>query len=586
MSLTETRPARVTDQPHMTAALHEAAASEGGMVLNEHYSFQDYVKRRSAYLAKHPIWKNSKVALFPVARHDAEHIFTSESEQLSVQEIRRREVHLHFLPSLPLPTTANTETIDNFQSYAPTEWTSTIEAFPPHSSVHHIQTSRVAVQDKRLPAALPTITAADHTSQELALPMSITVQPQGRKRISNSSHANDLTPTTAQSSSTPPSPRQMSARMSDYNKDYDASTSQTFEMQKPHPNLKAVIDPTTQAANFTKTIMPKPQTTGRRVSDLQSSSPSDTSHSSRRPSVQTSTQATSPFTMGDSDMASSPKGKTPLESTSNQDLIHKIIAKLGTGPNAPTAVTQPTQQDEASNAPRVPKYVTVSDGVSALGSRPMYVPVKGKPRTKRAAESAPEAAVDAGESISTEAYLEISPPPLKRLKLKPPKLESSSTRTEKRKQAKQVKKAAPKSTKRTSSNTTKAKPNHRELVISGAALPGSPKEAKEAAEHRYGRLRKVNNHHDLSPEFFDKNGFPRSTDEDEEPVRCVCGVDYDDEQGVMIACEECGVWQHIHCMGEGVPKDTTNGKYLCQMCDPWTHRELIAKLRREQPLGD
>ncbi|KAK6643918.1 hypothetical protein RUM43_000183 [Polyplax serrata] len=51
-------------------------------------------------------------------------------------------------------------------------------------------------------------------------------------------------------------------------------------------------------------------------------------------------------------------------------------------------------------------------------------------------------------------------------------------------------------------------------------------------------------------------------DEDEDVIRCICGL-YKDE-GVMIQCERCLVWQHCDC----VKADDTIEHYLCERCEP------------------
>ncbi|XP_013779563.1 uncharacterized protein LOC106464006 [Limulus polyphemus] len=57
--------------------------------------------------------------------------------------------------------------------------------------------------------------------------------------------------------------------------------------------------------------------------------------------------------------------------------------------------------------------------------------------------------------------------------------------------------------------------------------------------------------------------------EEEEVIRCVCNI-YRDE-GVMIQCEKCFVWQHCDCVGA----DDSVENYLCEMCDP---RELSKEI--------
>lgn len=60
---------------------------------------------------------------------------------------------------------------------------------------------------------------------------------------------------------------------------------------------------------------------------------------------------------------------------------------------------------------------------------------------------------------------------------------------------------------------------------------------------------------------------------DEEHIQCICGL-YRDE-GVMIQCSECKIWQHAECTGADIEAD----KYLCEKCLP-------RKVNYEIPLKD
>ncbi|KAL4636164.1 histone-lysine N-methyltransferase ASH1L isoform X1 [Arapaima gigas] len=55
---------------------------------------------------------------------------------------------------------------------------------------------------------------------------------------------------------------------------------------------------------------------------------------------------------------------------------------------------------------------------------------------------------------------------------------------------------------------------------------------------------------------------PGSHDKDDDVIRCICGM-YKDE-GLMIQCEKCMVWQHCDCMR--LKADVEH--YLCEQCDP------------------
>lgn len=47
-------------------------------------------------------------------------------------------------------------------------------------------------------------------------------------------------------------------------------------------------------------------------------------------------------------------------------------------------------------------------------------------------------------------------------------------------------------------------------------------------------------------------------------TRCICGYLHDD--GYMICCDKCSVWQHIDCMG--VDRNNIPDSYFCELCQP------------------
>ncbi len=108
-------------------------------------------------------------------------------------------------------------------------------------------------------------------------------------------------------------------------------------------------------------------------------------------------------------------------------------------------------------------------------------------------------------------------------------------------------------------------------------VPASPKPKK--TPQKKGRKRKA-----AEPP-------PETTDEEEDEdkdaiIRCVCGAvteDPDDER-MMICCDKCECWQHNECMELPSDPNLLPESYLCELCAPENHAELLAKMARgEQP---
>ncbi|KAK5133560.1 hypothetical protein LTR08_007599 [Meristemomyces frigidus] len=91
------------------------AAQETGYLLDEHYTIEEYVRRRVGYLSRHPDYAHVPY-LFPMVRRAAEEIFKSEYERVHVLEVRRREQTAELEDLLPLPTTDNTQTLAQYGS--------------------------------------------------------------------------------------------------------------------------------------------------------------------------------------------------------------------------------------------------------------------------------------------------------------------------------------------------------------------------------------------------------------------------------------------------------------------------------------
>lgn len=110
------------NNPMIQAALAEATEQEPGTILNDHYSADFYCERRARFLGRHPDYAHVRNGIFEIACDDADAVFGDYQDDLSVQEVRRREINNEIVPFLPFPTTCNTETIDNFSGLPDSEW--------------------------------------------------------------------------------------------------------------------------------------------------------------------------------------------------------------------------------------------------------------------------------------------------------------------------------------------------------------------------------------------------------------------------------------------------------------------------------
>ena len=73
-------------------------------------------------------------------------------------------------------------------------------------------------------------------------------------------------------------------------------------------------------------------------------------------------------------------------------------------------------------------------------------------------------------------------------------------------------------------------------------------------------------------------------DNEEELIRCICGVYDEEEERDMICCDKCTAWQHNDCMLLPFTSDNAPEQYFCEQCRPEDHKELLAAIARgEKP---
>nr|XP_012218339.1 PREDICTED: LOW QUALITY PROTEIN: uncharacterized protein LOC105669787 [Linepithema humile] len=70
---------------------------------------------------------------------------------------------------------------------------------------------------------------------------------------------------------------------------------------------------------------------------------------------------------------------------------------------------------------------------------------------------------------------------------------------------------------------------------------------------------------EAEPEGEETETAPEGEGDDEDSVtRCICDFEHDD--GYMICCDRCLVWQHVDCMG--IDRSNIPDEYLCERCRP------------------
>ena len=562
------------------AAITAVLNGESGTIINEHYSLNEYINRRVGFLGRHPDYAHMVTRLFAIVRRDAADVF-KQGRELSVQEVRRRESKLDVTPLLPLPTTDNCASVDNFRNYPDREWTP--GHVPPVNRIH--------VVDK------------DDDNGHIYRLMSFTDAVAEYTTVAPATHARaNMAPQTRFSQ---PAISWGSSRCS-------ASPQPTAALQHDQGMHVASIEDSqdllSRAANSQQTAQSSRQSAASPYADCvdyDRSSDAATATPKLVNRASTSTATPEPATTTQDMLIET--NLTPATST-----CHDVE---GAGQTTPLTGLSSGRPD-----PRVSSNHSRSSQASAPAGRGMSIPVKTKPYVKRARSESP-APVDSviGDSPqprpSKRPRLHAGPPPaakalddtLRVVGQAPTarskrKIVRAATANEDGRSGRHSHIQSGGASKSMWAQAVHPDNDHVEAVAAGTALPRAKREAEAASKLRYNRLLerhqaaalrkakknqknvqgalKNHTHPDLMPEFFDIRNFPE--DERDSTVRCVCMVVHDDGTN-MISCGECLVWQHPVCMGEGVPKNQQKGKYSCHVCDPWRHRKRLAELRQAQP---
>jgi hypothetical protein len=522
-------------------ALYYAAVHErGGSTLKDYYTIHEYRHRRATFVGNLPGHSNRFTDCFAIAKRDAEQIFDPDvvQQQLDVEEVRERELEMQFDVLLPLPTTVNTQTIDNFKTCPP------------------IDGSR----------------EADEAEEDDE------IVEDARDVLTPGAGFNHSTPGT--------SPVEEASTINKYVSDLPCAP----EDPNIDPNLTvlpmlATVRPPI-AGLLPATEVATPVTNSLSTHALINSANKETQHGAlstvavfQTPSVRPgSTFMAHPGVSAYAGLGlpGSVKGSFNRHYTSEVE-THEFSKVMSPAPAANMSASKPTA---ALNAPKFPP-------TSAIPTDTAEPPSKKLKTGRHAAQ--PKQAVTVATPVVSFTY-------------------DHSTNSL----------PAAASTNAVTLLTTPvaivpAPPSRIDDIIAGRILPRSKAEAKDAAEELHDRLlaeyrnnsqaqsnksnkRKssrqsimnTNPDPDFMPHYFSRANFLDSEEEDGY-VRCICCVNENDPDMQCVCCESCEVWQHCGCVRPDLDgksdEEMTGVPFLCTVCDPWAHRDVLRRVRAGEKFG-
>lgn len=571
----------------IASSIGSAKEYEGdGHILHDSYNKSAYIKRRHGFLGRHPDFKANR-ELLPSITRGAEQVFHSQADELSVEQIRTRELVCEIQPLLPLPTSTNTETLDNFRSTGTKEWT---------AETGHPPLTRFSQSPQPSPATsaidaqfLEDLNATDQNQSaafRLGEPFSAAHTKASSSRRKMGAHRQTVT-----AGPDPESPRQQTRTNNPSQRPSINTTGN--DSQVPYPSRMDIPQPAKNAPETAETMQKLIADLGRegltpadqpkQYQDLPQALPQVQHQSQHRPQMQVSAVKGRPL-------------DTPVKRPTNcsNKRAAPVDVDEGDADSSPEVLTngatkQPKKRGQpATKKPRM--TVTAQEDPEDLEEPviPMKKarrPVAKQPRSAPVA-AAPDRPVKVNPRAAQDAISVASSVP-----------DAQPTRASQRPTT--GGKGPPQQSGSATPAADIARRTSHPSTVAGTRIAKTKAEAAEAAVERkqllmsklLERKRSVR-HPDLGPEFFDPANFTadEKDPDGEPPVRCVCEKNVDDGTytGDWVGCdnEECRVWQHVPCMGEAVPgpEAIEESKYLCQQCDAWAHRKLISRLRKANPV--
>jgi hypothetical protein len=541
---------------------------KGGSVLKDYYTRDEYRHRRGRFMSKLAEGSKSSVDHWANSRVDADLIFGTDDDQLQldVQQVRKRELEMEFDVLLPLPTTVNTQTIDNFKTCPPADGSREADEEDEeviedghdvptpggsltHSTPGTSPTEGVATYDKYASHHLSNPAQFTNASGLPDLPFATFPDHQS---LSRPVGASSLPPESLFTIGPPPIKLNLSKTIRQGPQDEAIPTA--VEVQRPTVTFTTPPAP--------KTFVPHPD-------------------------VSAMAHYCMPVAVKGSKRQHTSEAEIMAES--NQIRPNAPVAKMtASKPTSNLKISTTVDDIERSASPNVtvqPPSKKLKD-VSGV-AQPVETPVMAT-------------ATDLTQN-STSTTSVLNPAPIDSTTTSFPNLAPSTT-TSFQNPAPTVN-ATPNVTAVPQASTPLFRLND---IITGRILPRTKLEATEAASELHNRLlagynaqgqgqannrkfarqsttnvNNINQDPDFMPHYFSPANFTE-TEQEVGVVRCVCGATEDDDKP-MTCCGKCETWQHSACVAPHLigksEAELEEVSFRCTVCDPYAHRHVLQKVR-------